>query len=98
MEVFEDTLFKLHKLNSNASEIEQNEELVAESEEETYPKQQLNDDFTETAMLVLKWNKSKDTPTVSFPTLDSNATTTKRVIISKPAKVYAPSVRCPQSP
>ena len=39
-------------------------------------------------MLELKWNKSKDTLTLFFPTLDSNATTIKRVILSKLAKVY----------
>ena len=41
-------------------------------------------------MLGLKWNKSADTLTVTFPTVDSNATTTKRTILSKLAKVYDP--------
>ena len=41
-------------------------------------------------MLGLKWNKSKDTLTVTFPTVDSNTTTTKRTILSKLAKVYDP--------
>ena len=41
-------------------------------------------------MLGLKWNKSADTLTVTFPAVDSNATTTKRTILSKLAKVYDP--------
>ena len=55
-----------------------------------YAKQQLGGDSTDTTMLGLKWNKSSDTLTVSFPTVDSVSTTTKRTILSKLAKVYDP--------
>ncbi len=90
IEVFEDAKFTLHKWNSNASELESNGEAAVGNDEETYAKQQLGGDLTQTTMLGLKWNKSKDTLTVTFPTVDSNTTTTKRTILSKLAKVYDP--------
>ncbi len=90
IEVFEDAKFTLHKWNSNASELELNDEAAVGNDEETYAKQQLGGDLTQTTMLGLKWNKSKDTLTVTFPTVDSNTTTTKRSILSKLAKVYDP--------
>ena len=88
VEIFEDASFKLHKWNSNVSELEVNGEPSAGNDEETYDKQQLGGDSTDTTMLRLKWNKSSDTITVSFPTVDSVSTTTKRTILSKLAKVY----------
>ena len=63
-------------------------EPAAGNDEETYAKQQLGGDSTDTTMLGLKWNKSSDTLTVSFPTVDSVSTTTKRTILSELAKVY----------
>ena len=90
VEIFEDASFKLHKWNSNVSELEVNGEPSAGNDEETYAKQQLGGDSTDTRMLGLKWNKSSDTLTVSFPTVDSVSTTTKRTILSKLAKVYDP--------
>ena len=90
IEVFEDAKFTLHKWNSNASELELNGEAAVGNDEETYAKQQLGGDLTQTTMLGLKWNKSKDTLTVTFPTVDSNTTTTKRTILSKLAKVCDP--------
>jgi hypothetical protein len=88
VEIFEDASFKLHKWNSNVSELEVNGEPSAGNDEETYGKQQLGGDSTDTTMLRLKWNKSSDTLTVSFPTVDGVSTTTKRTILSKLAKVY----------
>jgi hypothetical protein len=90
VEIFEDASFKLHKWNSNVSELEVNGEPSAGNDEETYAKQQLGGDSTDTTMLGLKWNKSSDTITVSFSTVDSVSTTTKRTILSKLAKVYDP--------
>ena len=90
VEIFEDALFKLHKWNSNVSELEVNGEPSAGNDEESYAKQQLGGDSTDTTMLGLKWNKSSDTLTVSFSTVDSVSTTTKRTILSKLAKVYDP--------
>ena len=90
VEIFEDASFKLHKWNSNVSELEVNSEPSAGNDEETYAKQQLGGDSTDTTMLGLKWNKSSDTLTVSFSTVDSVSTTTKRTILSKLAKVYDP--------
>ena len=90
VEIFEDASFKLHKWNSNVSELEVNGKPSAGNDEETYAKQQLGGDSTDTTMLGLKWNKSSDTITVSFSTVDSVSTTTKRTILSKLAKVYDP--------
>ena len=90
IEVFEDATFQLHKWNSNASELESNSEEAVKNDEETYAKQQLGGDSTQTTVLGLKWNKSEDTLAVRFPAIDSNATTTKRTILSKLAKVYDP--------
>ena len=90
IKVFEDATFKLHKWNSNASELEMNGEVTVGNDEETYAKQQLSGDLTQTTMLGLKWNKSKATLTVSFPAVDTNTTMTKRKILSKLAKVYDP--------
>ena len=90
VEIFEDASFKLHKWNSNASELEVNGEPSAGNDEETYAKQQLGGDSTDTRTLGLKWNKSSDTLTVSFPTVHIVSTTTKRTILSKLAKVYDP--------
>ena len=90
VEVFEDATFKLHKRNSNASELELNGEVTVGNDEETYAKRQLGGDLTQTTILGLKWNKSKETLTVSFPAVDTNTTTTKRTILSKLAKVYDP--------
>ena len=90
VEIFEDASFKLHKWNSNVSELEVNGEPSAGNDEETYAKQKLGGDSTDTTILGLKWNKSSDTLTVSFSTVDSVSTTTKRTILSKLAKVYDP--------
>ena len=90
IEVFEDATFKLHKWNSYASELESNSEEAVKNDEETYAKQQLGGDLTQTTVLGLKWNKSDDTPTVSFPTIDNNSTATKDTVLSKLAKVYDP--------
>ena len=91
VKVFEDATFKLHKWNSNSSELELNGEVTVGNDEETYAKQQqLGGDLTQTTMLGLKWNKSKDTLTVRFPAVDTNTTITKRTILSKLAKVYDP--------
>ena len=68
--------FKLYKWNSNASELELNDEVTVGNDEETYAKQQLGGDLTQTTMLGLKWNKWKDTLTVSFPAVITNTTTT----------------------
>ena len=80
----------MHKWNSNASKLELNGDTAAGNDEETYAKQQLDEGFTQTTLLGLKWNKSEDNLTVTFPTVDSNATTTTRTILSKLAKVYGP--------
>ena len=90
VEVFKDAQFRLHKWNSNASELELDGETVVGNDEEMYAKQQLSDDSTQTTMLGLKWNKSDDTITVAFSTVHSKATVTKRIILSKLAKVYDP--------
>ena len=52
-------------LNSNSEE-------AVKNDEETYAQQQLGGDSAQTTVLGLKWNKSEDTLTVSFPTIDSN--------------------------
>ena len=90
VEIFEDAKFKLHKWNSNARELELDSEPAAGNDEETYAKQQLSGDATETTMLGLKWNKSSDTLTMPFPTVDGNPSATKRTILSKLARVYDP--------
>lgn len=89
-EIFEDAKFKLHKWNSNDSELEVNGKPSGEDDEQSFAKQQLGGESTETKMLGLKWNKENDTLAVTFPTADNSGPITKRRILSKLAKIYDP--------
>ena len=87
-QILEDATFKLHKWNSNVSQLEEDNEPVVGSEEQTFAKQQLNVKPSEPKMLGLKWNKQRDTLAVVIPT--EGAAPTKRGILAKLAKIYDP--------
>lgn len=68
----------------------------AETEEQSYAKQQLQVKPSESKLLGVKWNKFEDTITVQFPVANTSGATSKREVLAKLAKVYDPlSLACP---
>ena len=79
LEVFEDATFTLHKLHSNAAELEENETKV--EDEESFAKQQLRQPG-------LSWDKGEDKISVVVPR--EIVITCKRGIVRNLAKIYDP--------
>ena len=87
--IFQDVCFTLHKLHSNAPELEAPQSSTEDTEEATYAKQQLGAPRgTMSSMLGLPWNKERDTLSVEVPS--EQATLTKRGILAKLARIYDP--------
>ena len=87
-EILGDATFQLHKWNSNVNELEEDDNTVQSSEEQTFAKQQLNVKPDESKMLGLKWDKKQDTLAVIIPS--EEAQPTKRGILRKLARIYDP--------
>ena len=68
----------------------------AETEEQSYAKQQLQVKPSESKLLGVKWNKFEDTITAQFPVANTSGATSQREVLAKLAKVYDPlSLACP---
>ena len=74
IEIMDDAKFKLHKWNSNVSELEDNNDEICD--EQSFAKQQLQVKPSESKLLGLKWDKTTDTISVEFPA--RTPATTKR--------------------
>jgi hypothetical protein len=86
-EIFRDATFTLHKWHSNAPELK--EPAIDSTSEETFAKQQLATAHRgESSILGLRWEKRSDQISITVP-LEA-ATTTKRGILRKLAKIYDP--------
>lgn len=85
--VFAEAKFTMHKWNSNAPQLE-NENVVPVAEQQSYAKQQLGVKKGETKMLGLPWNKREDLIAVTFP--EEPVDVTKRGILLFLAAVYDP--------
>ncbi|KAK3723360.1 hypothetical protein QZH41_012354, partial [Actinostola sp. cb2023] len=85
-EIFGKAGFELHKWNSNARELELDQQ--GSDTDDSYAKQQLQLKSGECGLLGLKWDKDGDTVGVTFP--KGPAAPTKRGILGKVAKVYDP--------
>ena len=89
VEIFEDGTFKLHERHSNVAALENEEGSNSTDEEDiSHAKQQLGFSKTNTKLLGLPWDKSKDTLSVETPR--KTTTTTKRAALPELAKVYDP--------
>ena len=86
VELFSDAMFQLHKWHSNIKEEDPN--LIAAPEEQSFTKQQLNVKPSESMMLGLKWDKQQDTLAVMIPKEETQPT--KRGILGELAKIYDP--------
>ena len=86
--IFSDATFQLHKWHSNIKQLEEDPNLIAAPEEQSFAKQQLNVKPSESKMLGLKWDKQQDTLAVVIP--KEEAQPTKRGILGKLAKIYDP--------
>ena len=84
--IFKDAQFTLHKLHSNAAELEIN--IANDVQQQTFAKEQLGVKNNETKLLGLKWNKSLDTLKVTFPEIIAEKT--KRGILRHLASVFDP--------
>ena len=62
----------------------------AETEEQSYAKQQLQVKPSESKLLGVKWNKVEDTIAVQFPVVNTSSAISKREVLAKLAKVYDP--------
>ena len=82
--IFDTASLKLHKWNSNVKSLEEK----SPDQRLSHAKEQFGVKGGETALLGLKWNKEKDTIGVIFPKNESAPT--KRGILGKVAKIYAP--------
>ena len=87
--IFKDGTFKLHKWHSNVAALETEDGSNSTDEEDiSYAKQQLGFSQTNTKLLGLPWDKSRDALSVETP--QKTTTTTKRAALSELAKVYDP--------
>lgn len=92
-EIFQQATFDLHKWHSNVKEPEV-DEAMENRNELSYAKQQLGVKSSECGLLGLRWNKSTDKISVSFPA--DIVQPTKRGILKKVAKIYDPlGLVCP---
>ena len=83
-----DATFQLHKWNSNVEELEEESKSVQVTDDQTFAKQQLNVNPSESKMLGLKWDKQRDTLSVVIPS--ETAQPTKGGILGKLARIYDP--------
>ncbi|XP_067039928.1 uncharacterized protein [Acropora muricata] len=86
-EIMNDASFELHKWHSNEPQLEDRPQSTP-YEEQSYAKQQLQAQSSESKLLGVKWNKEEDTIAVQFPEVGSKPT--KREVLAKLAKVYDP--------
>ena len=86
-EIMSDASFELHKWHSNEPQLEDRPHYTPH-EEQSYAKQQLQAQSSESKLLGVKWNKREDSIAVQFPATSS--TPTKREVLSKLAKIYDP--------
>ena len=84
--IFKEANFELHKWNSNARELELDENV--NDAELSYAKKQLGTKSGECRLLGLSWNKNSDTIGVTLP--QEAVAPTKRGVLSKIARVYNP--------
>ena len=85
-EIFEDAAFQLHKWHSSEATLESNQH-ERELTDQTFAKQQLRQpDNGNCSLLGLAWNKNEDT--ISIPISNEEASTTKRGVLTKVAKIY----------
>ena len=87
-EILNDATFQLHKWNSNAPELEGENDNEQRPDEQTYAKQQLNVKQGDSKLLGLKWNKQQDTLSVVVPNEESQHT--KRGVLGRLARIYDP--------
>lgn len=86
-EIFGDAAFELHKWHSNVAELESTE--TDQAADQTFAKQQLGTSSSgESSLLGLKWDKRRDSLSVTVPT--EKADNTKRGILAKIARIYDP--------
>ena len=85
-EILNDATFQLHKWNSNAPELEGENDNEQRPDEQTYAKQQLNVKQGDSKLLGLKWNKQQDTLSIVVPNEESQYT--KRGVLGKLARIY----------
>ena len=86
-EIFADAAFELHKWHSNVAELESTE--ADQAADQTFAKQQLGTTSSEeSSLLGLKWDKLRDSLSVTVPT--EKADNTKRGILAKMARTYDP--------
>ena len=85
--IFNDAKFTWHKWNSNATELERNDN-PSDGDDQTFAKQQLGTKTTETKLLGLPWDKVNDALSVPFPKLEAEPT--KRGVLSQLARIYDP--------
>ena len=86
-EIFADATFELHKWHSNVAELESTE--ADQAADQTFAKQQLGTSSSgESSLLGLKWDKLRDSSSVTVPT--EKADNTERGILAKIARIYDP--------
>ena len=87
-EIFNDATFQLHKWHSNVPALEDAQTHLPSSTAETFAKQQLGVKSGQSALLGLSWDKKDDVIKIEIPS--GKAQATKRGILGKIAKIYAP--------
>ena len=86
IEIFNDATMTLHKWHSNERELE---DIVIDSEEKTFAKEQLGTPSEgDASILGLAWSKDKDELKIVVP--ESEVFSTKRGILSKLAQIFDP--------
>ena len=84
--VMTDATFKLHKWNSNATELEASQ--PEPDTEQSYAKQELGTCAAESKLLGVSWSKKNDTIRVELPSQPSPPT--KRGVLGQLARIYDP--------
>lgn len=86
-QIFADATFELHKWHSNVAELESTD--ADQAADQTFAKQQLGTSSSgESSLLGLKWDKLRDSLSVTVPT--EKADNTKRGILAQIARIYDP--------
>ena len=90
-EVFNDAVFTIHKWHSNAPELEPKSEPQPEPTDLTYAKGQLGgNEHPNGKLLGVPWDRIQDTISVTLTPDPASEPATKRVILSKLARIYDP--------
>eukprot|EP00794_Sanderia_malayensis_P008645 gene8645-biopygen6924 len=84
-EIFRKGGFELHKWHCNEPELDGES---SNDGEPTYAKESLGTKPSETKLLGVKWDKGKDTLSITFP--ESEEQPTKRVVLSTIGRIYDP--------